>query len=113
MKTILGFFLAIGLLVLGGFYYLKRVSAEGSSSFRIAAIKRGELLSTITANGSLQPEETIDVGAQVTGMIKELGPDPKSPTKRVDYGSHVEKGQILAVVDPTVYQAQVQQSQTS
>lgn len=113
MKTIIGIFLGIGVVALGGFFYLKYASAEGASNFRTATIKRDELLPTISATGTLEPEETIDIGAQVTGLIKDLGPDPTTPTKRVDYGSHVEQGAILAKIDPTVYEAQVAQAKAS
>ena len=71
------------------------------TSFRTVAIKRGDLLSTISATGTVEPEEVVDVGAQVMGLILEFGPDPHDPAKLIDYGSVVEKGTVLAKIDPT------------
>ena len=62
--------------------------------FRTAAVKRGDLLSTIGATGTVEPEEVVDVGAQVMGLILEFGPDPRDPAKVIDYGSVVEKGTV-------------------
>ena len=42
---------------------------------------RGDLLSTISATGTIEPEEVVDVGAQVMGLIQEFGPDPRDPAK--------------------------------
>ncbi len=56
----------------------------------------------VTAVGTVEPEAVFDVGAQVTGQITEL---------KVDYGSNVESGAILARIDKTLYQARVDQEQ--
>ncbi len=67
-----------------------------SVSYRIATIKRGDLRSTINATGTIEPEEVVDVGAQVAGLIESFGSDPSDPTKPVTYGSRVEEGTVLA-----------------
>src|SRR5207253_1117216 len=54
-----------------------------------------------------EPEEVIDVGAQVAGQILGFGPDPRGNGKMIDYGSPVEKGTVLARIDESVYRAQV------
>jgi HlyD family secretion protein len=67
-------------------------------------VARGDLLISIDATGTLEPEEVIDVGAQVAGQILSFGKDADGKT--VDYGSHVEAGTVLAEIDPSLYQAQ-------
>src|SRR5438445_9182062 len=92
----------------GGWYYYN--TDHRGPGFRTAIAERGELLATINATGTIEPEEVIDIGAQVAGMIKEFGPDPKDPNKRVDYGTEVEKDTVLAQIDPALYKATVDQA---
>jgi len=63
-----------------------------------AVATRGNLEDTVTATGTLQPKEFVDVGTQVSGQIRKL---------HVDIGAVVKKGQLLAEIDPSVYQARV------
>ena len=73
---IVGVFLLVVILGLGGTYYYKlQASATPVSNFRTATVKRGDLLSTITATGTLEPEEVVNVGAQVAGRIWDFGID--------------------------------------
>jgi HlyD family secretion protein len=87
-----------------GFWYSQ--SSNGKSTFQTTKVERGNLLATIRATGPLQPEESIDVGAQVTGRIKEFGREPQNTSKEIDYKSPVEAGTLLAKIDPAVYEAQ-------
>ena len=73
-------------------------------SYRTAPIARGDLVESISATGTVEPEEVIDVGAQVAGQILTFGKDADG--KSVDYGSHVEEGTVLARIDDSLYQAQ-------
>ena len=57
------------------------------ATFRTVPVKRGDLLATISATGTVEPEEVIDVGAQVAGRILAFGQDKSG--KSVDYGSVV------------------------
>jgi HlyD family secretion protein len=113
----------IGLLLVaaiggGAFYYTKYLRAEQTPNFRLATAERGDLLITISATGTLEPEEVVDVGAQVTGRIVEFGPDlrgktdPKYKGKHVDYNSVVKEGQLLARIDKLLYQATLDQAES-
>jgi HlyD family secretion protein len=93
----------------GGWWYLF-AKDNNKSKFRTAVAERGELLATINATGTIEPEEVIDIGAQVAGMIKKFGPDPKDPKKTVDYGTEVEEDTVLAKIDDSLYQATVDQT---
>ena len=73
--------------------------------FRAAEVTRGELLVTINATGTVEPEEVIDVGAQVAGRIVAFGQDAKGGP--VDYGSFVKAGTVLARIDESLYGAEV------
>jgi len=83
------------------------------SKFRTVVAERGELLATINATGTLEPEEVIDIGAQVAGMIKEFGRDPKNPKMPIDYTSEVEEGTVLAKIDESLYKAAVDQAEAN
>lgn len=97
---------AIGM---GGWWYLF-AKDNNKSHFKTAVAERGELLATINATGTIQAEENIDIGAQVQGMIKEFGKDPKDPKKTIDYRSEVEENTVLAQIDPSLYKAAVDQT---
>jgi len=58
----------------------------------------GTIEDTVTALGNIQPLQFVDVGTQVSGQLREL---------HVDYGASVKKGDLLAEIDPTIYQARV------
>jgi len=78
-------------------------------SYRTVAVTRGDLLATIGATGTVEPEEVIDVGAQVAGQILSFGKDAQG--KPVDYGSVVEAGTVLARIDDSLYEADAAQAQ--
>ena len=114
-----GIVLVIAAVAGGVVYYTNYLKAAPTTNFRTATVKKGELRIEIKANGTLEPEEVVDVGAQVMGRILELGEDPRAATdpayegKRVDYCSDVEPGTILARIDPSLYQATKDQAEAS
>ncbi|MEK9503914.1 efflux RND transporter periplasmic adaptor subunit [Gaopeijia maritima] len=72
---------------------------EGASTtYRFATIGREDIESVVTATGTLEATETVDVGTQVSGQIAEL---------LVDYNDHVTAGQLLARIDPTILEQEV------
>lgn len=71
--------------------------------FHAAVVKRGDVAATISASGTIEPVEVVDVGAQVAGLIKSFGTDIDGRT--IDYGSVVEEGAVLAKIDDSVYAA--------
>jgi len=87
-------------LAVGGYYAWQAWFAEGGSTNTLltAVVTRGNLEDTVTATGTLQPKEFVDVGTQVSGQLKKL---------LVDIGAIVKTGQLLAEIDPSVYQAKV------
>jgi HlyD family secretion protein len=85
----------------GGWYW--HISSQPHIEYKTAKIRHGDLLATIGATGTLEPEEVVDVGAQVTGPITTFGKDADG--SQMDYRSPVKKGMLLATVDPTTYKA--------
>jgi HlyD family secretion protein len=67
-------------------------------------------LATINATGTIEPEEVIDIGAQVQGKIVRFGQDPRGGGRLIDFRSPVEKDTVLAQIDDKLYQAQVDQA---
>lgn len=86
-----------------------RTGSSEAVSFRTSEAAHGELLVSIRATGTIEPEEVIDVGAQVAGRILSFGNDANG--KIVDYGSFVEEGTILARIDDSLYMAEVSQAE--
>jgi HlyD family secretion protein len=96
----------------GGAAYLYSQRADQADTlFRTAAVQRGDLLITIGATGTVEPEEVIDVGSQVAGRIETFGKDPSGGGKSIDYGSAVEEGTVLAIIDDALYAADVAQAE--
>jgi HlyD family secretion protein len=81
--------------------------------FRTAPVRRGDLLATIGATGTLEPEEVADVGVQVAGEIKSFGQDPRAPHKPIGYGSPVEQGTLLAQLDDALFKTRLDQARAN
>jgi len=90
-----------------------RGPAGDATGFRTSPIARGDLQVTVSATGTIEPEEVVDVGAQVVGMIQAFGRDPRNGEKPVDYGSAVDVGTVLVQVDDTLYRAQLDQARAN
>jgi HlyD family secretion protein len=98
--------LAIIILIVGlGFLWWQR-SRAGGSSFVTAVVKRGNVIATITASGTIEPLEVVDVGAQVAGQISTFGTDKSG--KPIDYRSVVAEGDVLAKIDDSIYAADLE-----
>jgi HlyD family secretion protein len=97
-------FLIAAVLLIGGFAAWRWQARTATGlSYTTAPIKRGDLVATIGATGTIEPLETVDVGAQVAGRISEFGLDKNG--KALDYGSVVQQGALLAKIDDSVYAA--------
>ena len=113
MKTSLLVLASIGLVLVGTAGYYLKFGGETTFNFKTVPVKRGDLSINVASTGTLEPEERVDVGAQVTGKIIALG-DPTLPDYHpVDYNTPVEPGMVLAKIDPALYQAAKDQAQAS
>ena len=92
--------LACALLAGGGYWAWQAWSGrnDATESLITADVQRGDLEDTVTATGTLQPKDYVDVGTQVSGQIKKI---------HVEVGAVVAAKQLLAEIDPSVYQSKV------
>lgn len=97
--------LSLVLLLLGavGYWHGRGSGAEGPR-YQTAAIKRGDLISTVSATGTLQAVTRIEVGSQVSGIIEAV---------YVSHNSVVKKGQLLAQIDASTYRTAITQAEAS
>ena len=84
-------------------------NAQETAVYQTARVARGDLTVTISATGTVEPEEVVDVGAQVAGQILSFGRDVDGHT--VDYGSKVAEGTVLARIDDSLYTAEAANAQ--
>lgn len=70
-------------------------------NYRFAQIETGDLVTKVSASGTVNPVAKVEVGSQVSGLIKSL---------YVDYNSEVKKGQIIAQIDPEPFELRVRQA---
>lgn len=90
LRTLLVTLAAAGTAAGAAAYYHQRVEGQ-VPSLRTTQLRRGDLVFSISATGNVEPEEVIDVGAQVAGQIVSFGTDGQG--KMVDYGSSVRERQ--------------------
>lgn len=86
---------AVGVLALGAGLAHHFLFEAKPPAYLTAKVVRGDLESAVMTTGSLQAQQQVDVGAQVSGQLKSL---------KVHLGDHVEKGQLLAEIDPVLSQ---------
>jgi HlyD family secretion protein len=93
------------ILVLAGAFFLWSRYNTGQENatqlFKQAAVTKGDILAMVASTGRLNPLNTIKVGTQVSGTVKEI---------YADFNSAVKKDQVVALIDPAIYAAQVAQA---
>src|SRR5246127_1512310 len=101
MKRFLPWLIAIGGLLLIAFV-VRHLRDNGSENYQIATVTRGPITQAVTATGTLNPVVNVQVGSQVSGNIAKLF---------VDFNSQVKAGQVVAQIDPALFQATVTQAE--
>jgi HlyD family secretion protein len=102
MKKIL-LALVVIIALSAGAYFIFR-SNENDQKFRTEKISKGDIVQSITASGTVNAVTTVLVGTQVSGTIKNIF---------VDFNSVVKKGQLIAEIDPAIFEAQVEQARAN
>ena len=90
----------VGLLVVAA--VVRQCRNGGATSYQTATITRGPITQAVTATGTLNPVVNVQVGSQVSGNIAKLF---------VDFNSQVKAGQVVAQIDPALFQATVTQAE--
>jgi HlyD family secretion protein len=93
---------AVGLLAVGA--YLWRAHTQSAITYETVPIERGSIQASVTATGTLNAVVDVLVGSQVSGNIKAL---------YADWNTKVTKGQLVALIDPEIFQAQVDQTRAT
>jgi HlyD family secretion protein len=109
MKLLLKTIIVLSILVGGGYvgyrYLLAFFHVGGPPNWREAPVTVGEVVAVVNATGTVQPVLRVQVGSFASGPILELGTDEGKPGTTIDFNSKVKKGQLLARIDPQLYDA--------
>jgi macrolide-specific efflux system membrane fusion protein len=92
--------LTIAIVMGGGWYWYTNASQNARrDGVQTITVTRGNIEEVVTSQGKLEPKQYVDVGTQVSGQLKRI---------LVDIGDKVIKDQLLAEIDPRVYEAQLE-----
>jgi len=91
------------ILVGGGYWYYSKTNAD-TPKYTTSPVKRGDITSVVQATGTVNPLTTTTVGSYVSATVKYIF---------ADYNTRVKAGQVLAQLDPTVFEAQVLQARAN
>src|SRR6202011_2790304 len=81
---------------------LRGCNGSGDTNYQTATVTRGPITQAVTATGTLNPVVNVQVGSQVSGNIQKL---------YADFNSKVKEGDLVAQIDPTLFQATVTQAE--
>ena len=90
----------VAVLGLGWYLWGQRGASSADGGYRTETVQRGDIRVAISATGTLSAISTVTVGSQISGLVTDV---------LVDFNSPVKKDQILAKIDPSTYQAQIEQ----
>lgn len=90
-----------GLVVIGAGVWFYKSRGADKPAYQTTTVDRGSVVQTVTATGTLNPVNEVQVGCQVSGRIRAL---------YVDFNSVVKSNQLIAEIDPRTYEAQVAQA---
>lgn len=94
----------ISVILACGFIFYRYIRTTGELPYELITIQKGNLVQKVLATGTINPVVTVQIGSQASGTIKEI---------YVDYNSRVKKGQLLALIDPDAFKAQLTQAEAS
>jgi len=94
----------VAVLLAGGIALWRTHATPAAPAYTAAKVRRGNIAKTINATGTLQAVTTVQVGTEVSGTVSALF---------ADYNSQVKKGQVIAKIDPSQFQAQLAQAQAT
>ena len=92
----------LGLVLILAVFAFSQCNRDDDSEYQTVAVTRGSITQAVTATGTLNPVVNVQVGSQISGNIEKL---------LVDFNSPVKAGQVVAEIDPAVFQAAVIQAQ--
>ncbi len=90
----------VAALAAGAWWWSKRGASAEEGQFRTTRVERGDIRVAISSTGTLSAISTVTVGSQISGQVTDV---------LVDFNSPVKRGDVLARIDPSTYEAQIQQ----
>ena len=94
----------LALLVVVGLFVWRGAAPPESPKWVTATVDRGPIVQRVTANGTLNPVELVNVGTQISGTVIRL---------HTDFNRPVKAGQLLAELDPSILEAQIRQTEAN
>ena len=104
MKKIVGILVLLAVAGGGAYYYYRYGQPVEKPTVNQATVSKGDIVEVVNATGTLEPMRRVDVGSQVSGVVQEIF---------VDYNHIVKPGQVLAKIDPSLLQVQVEIQQAN
>ena len=86
-----------------GVYFGFLGSSEAAVQFKTATAQTRDVVKTIDATGTVEPEDLVDIAARISGEIIAFGKDKDG--KEVDYGSEIREGDVIALIDDQIQQS--------
>ncbi|MFA6146831.1 MAG: efflux RND transporter periplasmic adaptor subunit [bacterium] len=102
MKKIVIAIVLAAIVAFAGYMFFKK--DNGVSQYRTAKVEKGDVVDAIAATGTINAVTTVSVGSQVSGTIQQIF---------VDFNSRVRKGQVIALIDPRLLEAAVDQARAN
>ena len=96
--------LVLAIAAAGAWYFLKPDPKATLTNYKTEPVKRGDLTVIVTATGTLKPTNSVDVGSELSGIVKSV---------EADYNSRVKVGQVLARLDTSKLEATITQSRAA
>ncbi|MCX7042417.1 MAG: efflux RND transporter periplasmic adaptor subunit [Gammaproteobacteria bacterium] len=91
----------LAVVALAAWWFLGRGEKDDAGGYRTGAVERGEIRTAISATGTLSATATVEVGTQVSGTLRSV---------EVDFNDSVTKDQVIARIDPSTFQARLDQA---
>ncbi len=96
--------IAVLVVAAAALWFWKGRDGAEAQRFRTAAVEQGDIRVAISATGTLGALSTVDVGSEISGKVEEV---------LVDFNDRVRKGQVIARIDPSTFEAQIAQGDAS
>jgi len=103
-KRLVGVAVVVGIVAVAAVFAWRFANRTEAPKFQFAQIQRGAIESTVSATGACNAVVSVQVGSQVSGNIKAL---------YADFNTRVKAGQLVALIDPEIFQSKVKQGEAS
>ena len=100
----LPYLVALVVIIAGGAYWYHSKASADAPKYSTAPVRRGDITSVVQATGTINPLTTVAVGSYVSATVRYIF---------ADYNTRVKSGQVLAQLDPTIFEAQVVQARAN